>query len=202
MSGRSGPASLDAPALGEEEDRSRCYLLFAGSQRTPQGGLADLVAAFTSEETARQAFRHMRLDQSSATSWAQLAVVDGHQGIRALSWFGIGATPARTPVTFPGPKKLLHTQPEGGVMQVATRESPSPAGPTARCHALKRIAVWFVGLVAVAVITIGVMPDDGRPRPAAPKPATVDAGGPANGPLVPFSVDGSIVAEDSSSFDR
>ena len=204
MSGCSGPA-LDETAFGEEEDRGRCYLLFAGSQRTPQGGLADLVGAFTSEETARQAFRHMRLDQSSASSWAQLAVVDGHHGIRALSWYGIGATPVRTPVTFPRPKEVLHTQPKGGVMQVATRDSPSPAGPqpepTARRRLKRGIAVWLVGLVAVAVITIGVMSDDGRIRQVGPKSVTVDASGPANDPVVPFSVDTSAVA-DGSSFDR
>ena len=155
MSGHSRPASLDGPARGEEEDRSRCYLLVAGREQKPKGGLADLIGAFTSEETARQAFRLMRLDQSSASSWAQLAVVDGH-GIRALSWFGIGATPARTPVTFARPEKLIHTQTEGGVMQVATRESPSPAGPEvepiARRHPLKRVAAWLVGLVVVVAI--------------------------------------------------
>lgn len=162
MSGRSGPAPLGTPALGEQ-DRSRCYLLFAGSHRTPHGGLADLVGAFTSEETARQAFQQIRLDQPSKTSWAQLAVVDGHHGICALSWFGIGATPARTPLSLPRPKKVLHTQPEGGVTQVATQESPSPAGPpqaktTARRHGLKRIAAW---LVALADTVAAVLASDG-----------------------------------------
>jgi hypothetical protein len=184
----------------------RCYVLFAGSQRTPHGGLADLVGIFTSEATARQAFRNLRLSQTSATSWAQLAVMDGDHGIRALSWFGIGATPARTPVTFPRPDESIYTQTEGGVMQVATRETPSPAGPevepTARRRPVKRIAVWLVGLVAVGAISIGVASNDRSTRPVIPKPATADAGGRANDPVVPFSVDTSVVADGISSFDR
>ena len=184
----------------------RCYVLFAGSHQTPQGGLGDLVGAFTSEVAAREAFRHLRLSQASATSWAQLAVVDGDHGIRALSWFGIGATPARTPVTFPRPDKSIYTQTEGGVMQIATRETPSLAGPevepAARRRPVKRIAVWLVGLVAVGAISIGVAANDGRSRPAGPKPATADAGGRANDPLVPFSVGTSVVADATSGVQR
>ena len=74
---------------------SRRYLLFAGTRQPPKGGLSDLVDTFTSEEAARRAFRELRLRTVSTTSWAQLAVVDGHAGIRPLCWFGIGAEPGR-----------------------------------------------------------------------------------------------------------
>ncbi len=203
MPGCSGPASLDETAIGEEEDRGRCYLLFAGSQRTPQGGLADLVGAFTSEETARQAFRHMRLDQNSASSWAQLAVVDGDHGLRALSWFGIGSTPAHTSVTSARPKKSIYTQTEGGVMQVATRASP--AGPEVEPNArrpARRIVVFLVSLVALAAISFGVVADDGGPRPVTQHPASVAGGDPTNSPVVPFSVGDPVVSDATSGFQR
>ena len=186
----------------------RCYVLFAGSQRTPHGGLADLVGIFTSEAAARQAFQHLRLNQTSAiaTIWAQLAEIDGDRGIRALSWFGIGATPARTPGTFARPKKLIQTQTEGGVMQVETRGSRSPAGedvaPIARRHPLKRIEVWLVGVAAVAAITIGVVSDDGTTRPATSKPAPLDRGGPASSLVAPLAVDDSVLADATSGAQR
>ena len=205
MSGRSGRASLDAPAVADQEHPPRCFLLFAGSQPAPQGGLGDLVGAYTSEVAAREAFRHLRVSRASASSWAQLAVVDGNRGIRALSWFGIGATPARTPVTFPRPKRSIATQPERGVMQTATREAQS-AGPdvepTARRHLAKRVVVLLVSLVALAAVTIGVVSDDGTPRPVTPNPASVSGAGPAGSPVVPFSVDGSsVVVEGISGVD-
>ena len=86
------PAHADGSS---SQTPGRCYLLFAASQRAPRGGLGDLVQTFSSEETARRAFRELRLEDSSATSWAQLAVVDGDKGIQPLCWFGIGATPPR-----------------------------------------------------------------------------------------------------------
>ena len=85
--------------MGENKTPGRCYLLFAASQRAPRGGLGDLVETFSSEETARSAFRDLRLKDSSATSWAQLAVVDGDKGIQPLCWFGIGARPTRSPAS-------------------------------------------------------------------------------------------------------
>lgn len=205
MSGRSPRVSIDQPALAENEDRLLCYLLFAGSRHTPQGGLGDLVGAFVSELAARQAFRQLRLSQTSASSWAQLAVVDGNHGIRALSWFGIGATPARTPVTFSRPEKSIYTQTEGGVMQTATREVSSPAGPyvepTTRRHLTKRLAVCLVSLVALAALAIGVVSDDGTLRPVTPNPAGVGGGDPANTRVVPFSVDGSAGIDGASGAD-
>lgn len=205
MSGRSPRASLDRPAVADSEDRLQCYLLFAGSKQTPEGGLGDLVGAFPSEVAAREAFRHLRLTQTSANSWAQLAVVDGDHGIRALSWFGIGATPARTPVTFSRPEKSIYARNKGAVMQVATRKSTSPASPevepTARRRFVRRIAVSFVSLVALAAITIGIAADDGAPRPVIPNPTSVGGGDPTNRSVVPFSVDGSAVVDGTSSVD-
>ena len=206
MSGRSPRASLGAPAVAEDDDRLRYYLLFAGSQQTPQGGLGDLVGAFTSEVAAREAFRHLRLSQTSASSWAQLAVVDRDHGIRALSWFGIGATPARAPVTSARPEKSIYTQTEGGEMQIATPATPSPAGPederTARRHPLKRIVVGFVSLVSLAAITVGVVADDGTPRPVTPDSAIVEGGGSLNSPVVPSPVEGSVLTYGTSGFER
>ena len=88
--------------MGENKNPGTCYLLFAAAQRAPRGGLGDLVETFSSEETARSAFRDLRLKDSSPTSWAQLAVVDGDNGIQPLCWFGIGATPTRSPVSRMG----------------------------------------------------------------------------------------------------
>jgi hypothetical protein len=78
----------DGPAQAAER-RSPRYLLFAGTSQPPRGGLGDLVATFTSEQKARDAFRNVRLRPPSPRSWAQLAVVDGDNGIRPLCWFGV-----------------------------------------------------------------------------------------------------------------
>ena len=84
--------------------------------------------------------------------------------------------------------------------------SPSPAGPevepTARRHLAKRIVVCVVSLVALAAITIGVVSDDGTPRPVMPSPASVGGGGPANDPVVPSSVDGSVLTDATRGFQR
>ena len=82
---------------------SRWYLLFAGSGHAPRGGLGDLVQTFVSEEMACTAFRERRLTDGSASSWAQLVVVDGEKGVQPLCWFGIGATPNRNPTLFAHP---------------------------------------------------------------------------------------------------
>ena len=206
MAGRSPRASLDRAALANDEDRQLCYLLFAGSQQTPQGGLGDLVGAFASEVAAREAFQHLRLSRTSASSWAQLAVVDASHGLRPLSWFGIGATPARTPVTSPRPEKSIYTQTRGGVMKIATRESPSVAGRdvglTARRRPAKRIVVCLVSLVVLAAITIGIKSDHGTHRPVTSNPAIVGGGDSANGPVVSFSVDDSMVSDATSGIQR
>ena len=79
------------------EGSTPVYLLFAGAQHSPKGGLGDLVETFNCEETARTAFREMRLRKDSGRAWAQLAVVNQKSGIRPLCWFGIGATPNHKP---------------------------------------------------------------------------------------------------------
>jgi hypothetical protein len=73
------------------------YLLFAGNQQRPNGGLGDLVQTFTSEQAARDAFLEIRLRTSAPTNWAQLAVLDESQRLKPVCWFGIGAEPERTP---------------------------------------------------------------------------------------------------------
>ena len=99
---RAGAGAIDTrqdpPTLDEDGGKTRYYLLFAGTDAVPRGGLSDLVGTFTSEVAARRAFRDIRLKETSKTSWAQLAVVDDARGTRTLSWFGIGAAPSRNPV--------------------------------------------------------------------------------------------------------
>lgn len=114
--------------MGENQTTGRCYLLFAASQRAPRGGLGDLVETFSSEETARRAFRDLRLKDSSATSWAQLAVVDGDKGIQPLCWFGIGAAPTRVSAS------LLRREGAG-----RRSRTPAPSGRRSR-FSLRRTA--------------------------------------------------------------
>ena len=80
--------------MGQGDDAA-CYLLFSGSQESPQGGLGDLVQAFACEEAARQAFHELRVRGQRHGLWAQLAVVDGAMGVKPLCWFGIRVTPRR-----------------------------------------------------------------------------------------------------------
>ena len=91
-------------------------------------------------------------------------------------------------------------------MQIATRESASSAGPevesTARRHLARKVVVCLVSLVALAAITIGVVSDDGTPRPVMPNPASVGGGDPANSPVVPFPVDDSVFTDATSGFQR
>lgn len=133
---------------------SRRYLLFAGTQQPPNGGLCDLVDTFTSEQAARQAFCDIRLGTASTASWAQLAVVDGHAGITPLCWFGIGAEPRRGGPTIDRPPVHLNV--------IAAD----------RTHRPKRIRVLVTALVAGATTMIAVLVDsDRRPSPARPHPA-------------------------------
>ena len=133
---------------------SRRYLLFAGTQQPPNGGLGDLMDTFTSEEAARRAFREVRLGTSSTTGWAQLAVVDGHDGIKPLCWFGIGAGPEpRRPATGP--------------------PAPEPKVISARRpYVSNRTTLLITALVAVATAMIAVLVDsDGTPPPVNRQPA-------------------------------
>ena len=70
------------------------YRWYRCSRRTaPRGGLGDLVQTFSSEEMAHRAFRDLRLKESSATSWAQLAVVDREMASDRSA--GSGSAPRR-----------------------------------------------------------------------------------------------------------
>jgi hypothetical protein len=99
---------------------------------------------------------------------------------------------------------LISGQTKGDIMQVATNESSSPARPEvepiSRRHRFDRIAVWLVGVLAIVAVTIGVLSDGGT-RPGTPTPTTAEGSGPASVPVVPFSVDGTVVAEGTSSVD-
>lgn len=121
-------AHITSRSFPRAEDRTQCYLLFAGLYQTPLGGLGDLVGTFTSEKTAREAFQQIRLNGTSHTSWAQLAVVDAH-GIKPLCWFGIGAKPAGKSLAFPQARKVTPRKTEGGAMEVETPESSSAREP-------------------------------------------------------------------------
>ena len=160
MSGHSLRAFPDAPAVTEDGDGRRCYLLFAGSQQAPRGGLGDLVGTFSSEATARRAFRIIRLEQTSQRSWAQLAVVEGDHGIRPLCWFGIGAMPARKRASVARPEIFMDHQAEGGVTQVATSGSRSAPGQEAEStpprRRFRRITVWLRRLVVVGATIVGL----------------------------------------------
>ena len=65
------------------------YLLFAGSHRSPGGGLRDLAGTFDSEEQAWEAFRGLRQTHPSTQGWAELAAIDGFGQITRLAWFGL-----------------------------------------------------------------------------------------------------------------
>jgi hypothetical protein len=192
------PAKSEPVAGGEAGRRppTRSYLLFAGSDAVPRGGLSDLVGAFTSEVTARHAFRDIRRNESSQKSWAQLAVVDDDRGIRTLSWFGIGAAPSRKLLPY-AEKVTRHPQLEGGVMEAGTLERLAEAGrvePIAPRRRSKRIAVAVIGLALVGVAA-SVQSDGTDRRPVAPTHVTVGAGGPAGAPIIPFVTDPSVVVE-------
>ncbi len=88
-SGASTPAHV--PSDDTHTD-APCYLLFAGAPHHPPfGGVGDLVGTFASEEAARRAFHHLRVQGLSEGAWAQLAVIDVRTGLRPVCWFGIGA---------------------------------------------------------------------------------------------------------------
>lgn len=141
------------------EQEGRQYLLFAGTQQPPNGGLGDLVDTFMSEEAARRAFREIRLRTSSTSNWAQLAVVDREQGVKPLCWFGIGAEPDRY--------RPAHYWP-----------APAPAGeartiPLRRPYVSNWVALVVTALVAVATTMIAVLVDDDTTPPPASRPPAV-----------------------------
>ena len=136
------------------ERDGRRYLLFAGTVQPPNGGLGDLVDTFMSEETARRAFREIRLRTSSTTGWAQLAVIEPQRGIRPLCWFGIGAEPERWQPALDAP---------------ALEPRMHSAG---RPHVPTPVILLITMLVAVATITLAVLIDNNRsPSPVNRQPA-------------------------------
>ena len=156
----------DSPARAAER-RSARYLLFAGASQPPRGGLGDLVATFTSEQQARDAFRKVRLQPPSLRSWAQLAIVDGDHGIKPLCWFGIGASPDG-----------MSTETDMLPLQVSVDDEGRP-------RVTKRTTMLLTALVAVTVSMVAVLVDDsGGPRPAVQTPgASVVT---SSSPVVPF----------------
>lgn len=102
------PSELGAPCR---------YLLFAGSNAEPGGGLRDLVDTFDSELEAREAFRQVRQLHPSTDGWAELAAIDGCGQVSQLAWFG----------------------PQPGVHGKAVPAAFGPAGPPAeRRRGLRR----------------------------------------------------------------
>src|SRR5436305_10325010 len=61
---------------------ARQFLLFAGTNAPPAGGLGDLVAVFRSEADARDGFRQARLGGASGTGWAELVALDASGRLR------------------------------------------------------------------------------------------------------------------------
>ena len=142
------------------EHEGRRYLLFAGTQQPPNGGLGDLVDTFMSEEAARRAFREIRLRTSSTTNWAQLAVVDREQGVKPLCWFGIGAEPER---------------------YRAVRDQPAPDAPAGEArvsvrppYVSNRVKLLLIAaLVAVATTMFAAVVNDDATRPRVNRPPAV-----------------------------
>jgi hypothetical protein len=70
-----------------------CYLLFAGADRRPAGGLRDLAGTFDCEEKAWAAFRALRQSRPFGQGWAELAAIDGLGHVSRLAWFGLHPAP-------------------------------------------------------------------------------------------------------------
>lgn len=154
MTARSITGQDGHPATGER------YFLFAGTQPPPKGGLGDPLDTFTSEEAARRAFRDVRLRMSSATSWAQLAVVDDRHGLKPMCWFGTGAEPQRD---HPAPgatstKARAHcVTPERNLPVI----KPSKPGVTTAVRARPRpvaLVCWLLGFIIVTDVAGPLLP--------------------------------------------
>ncbi len=156
------------------------YLLFAGTQLPPQGGLRDLVGTFSSEQEARQAFREVRLQPSSRTNWAQLAVVDADRGVKPLAWFGIGAAPDGRRV-------------DQGERLTAALETP----PNRRSRVPKRTTTALTAIVAVASVSLGFLINNSdNPSPGPRKPAQSVPGGFMPIPFEPPALAGTELTAD------
>lgn len=204
VTGTSDTATVDHPVLDTRSvgtgATGPCYLLFAGAQAVPMGGMADLVGVFPSEIEARAAFRRVRLKAAtSPSSWAQLAVVQGEIGIEPLCWFGIGATPA------PNHRAVFVDHHQGGTMQIQTVEHLSEGladpGPPRRRPA-RKVAALFAGMLAAGAILLGALLHSGASDKVVPKVTTSSDVAPMRVPIVPFAVDSQLAVTGDSSPDR
>lgn len=149
------------PATGE-------YLLFAGTQPPPNGGLGAPLDTFTSEDAARRAFRDVRLRMSSPTSWAQLAVVDGRHGLKPVCWFGIGAEPDRgnpAPGMSPTRARAGRVAPQTNRPMTETAVSQVTAVPPRRSRTFTA-GLGICALLAIADVAMAFdVSDDAPPLP-------------------------------------
>ncbi len=159
---------------GAATGRGPRYLLFAGTAQPPRGGLGDLVATFTSEQEARNAFRQLRLQPPSCRSWAQLAVVDADGALRPLAWFGIGASLGGSSVK---------------------PDVPAVSRSQARPRVSRRTTMLLTAMVAVASSMVAVLVDDRGSGRSTPPNAPAVSVAPAPVPFEPPTV---AVAGDSS----
>lgn len=96
------------------------FLIFAGADGRQSGGAGDFVAAFPSEEEARNAFRH--ICQHAAADWAQLVCLGDNGRLRTLCWKG---TRAGRPPRVPYVPTALHTSRAIGPPTSRTRPAPT-----------------------------------------------------------------------------
>jgi len=66
---------------------TRQYLLFGGASGVA-GGLRDLIGAFNTEATAKDAFRRLRLSPDFRGGWAELVVLQPEGRMKPVCWFG------------------------------------------------------------------------------------------------------------------
>lgn len=66
---------------------TRQYLLFGGAGGGA-GGLRDLVGAFSTESSAKDAFRGVRLSPDFRGGWAELVVLQPDGTMKPVCWFG------------------------------------------------------------------------------------------------------------------
>lgn len=141
---------MSAPPLTGNDDQAPAtggrYLLFAGTQPPPNGGLGDPLDIFTSEEAARRAFRDLRLRMSSPTSWAQLAVLDARHGLKPMCWFGLGAEPQ--------PRQSFTKAPQRNHSMSKTPPTPAPAAAPPRRRRLAHSRTFTAGLATCALLAV------------------------------------------------
>ena len=90
------------------DDDRPLYVLFAGHHGEPNRGAGTVVAAFTSKDEARLAFRDMRRSLPNRDGWAELAAVSGRGPAKRLSWFGQDDPRGRPMVTAHDRRRRWH----------------------------------------------------------------------------------------------